>query len=209
MVMNQYVNYQPSVVADLVYYLILYSALLCTILPVYYIVLWRFLGFWQKHYVMFYVFFVVLLSGAFAFFYLNCNNWLLWYIAFPQSVQIIGLLMFVACFLIIRIAHHHLDVKTVLFWSVLRQKHGALKTKGIYGIIRHPIYAVVPILILGAFFYTGELLLILPFATNLVSRWYYAQLEEKYLRNTYGEEFAAYLKRTPKRFYPNLFRAKV
>jgi len=206
--MNQYVSYQPSVIADAVYYVILYSALLCTALPVYYVLLWKFLGFWRKHNIMFYVFLVALVSGTFAGFYLTCNDWLLWYNAFPQYLQMIGLVLFAASFIIMRISHYHLDLKTVLFLSALRQTHGGLMTKGIYGIVRHPIYSVIPLLILGAFLFTGEFMLVYPFAANLLLRWYYARLEDKYLKVTYGEEFVSYMKQTPNRFYPRLVRAK-
>jgi len=202
-------NYQPSAIADAVYYVILYSALLCTVLPVMYVFIWKFLGFWRKHKVMFYMFCAAVLGGTFTFFYLTVNDWILWYNPFPQLVQIVGLLLFAVSFIVIRISHHHLDLKTILFYSALSQKHQNLTTTGIYRIVRHPIYSMIPILIFGSFLYTGEFMLIIPFAANLLLRWYYARLEEKYLMSVYDEAYSAFRKATPNRFYPRLVKVKV
>jgi len=201
-------NFNGNLVADIVYYIILYSALLCTVLPVIYVSLWKFLGFWRKRMFLYYFFCLLVIGVTFAAFYTTCNDWLLRYFAFPQFVQIVGLLLFVFSFIVIRISHYHLDLKTVLFYSALSQKHNNLRTSGIYRIVRHPIYSMVPLIILGAFLYTGEFVLVIPFASNLLLRWYYARLEEKYLLSTYGESYGKYLKSTPTRFYPALIRVK-
>jgi protein-S-isoprenylcysteine O-methyltransferase Ste14 len=206
--MNQSVSFQAGQIADVVFYLILYSALICTALPVVYIMLWKFLGFWRKHKATFYVAATLLLAGTFTAYYLTRLDWMLWYEAFTPAVQVVGLALFAISFIMIRLSHHHLDLKTILFFSVLNGKHGELMTGGLYGIVRHPIYAFIPLLVAGAFLYTGEFILIVPFAANILLRWYYARLEEKYLHATYGEAYKGYRAVTRNRFYPSFVRVK-
>lgn len=206
--MDQILNLEPNAVADAVYHVVLYSGLLCSALPVFYVLTWKFLGFWRKHRVLFYIFALSLFGGTFALFYLNRNDWLLFYEAFPQFVQITGLVLYSLSFILIRISHHHLDLKTILFYSALKQKHGDLVTGGIYKVVRHPVYALIPLFIAGSFMYTGEFILIIPFAVNVLLRWYYARLEEKYLIGAYGQSYSAYKAATPRKFYPVPVRAK-
>jgi len=79
-----------------------------------------------------------------------------------------------------------------------------LVDRGIYSVIRHPMYASLIFFAAGAFLkgvrpVTGALL-----AVVLVSAWMTARMEEREMTARFGAEYAAYMKRT-KRFIPGLW----
>ena len=103
-----------------------------------------------------------------------------------------------------RIVDHQLGFKVRFFVHVLNEKRFKLSTGGIFKYVRHPIYALIPVMILGAFLYTGEYIIICPLVFNLMTRWWYARKEEAYVSQFADGDYAAYVKQTPNRFYPKV-----
>jgi protein-S-isoprenylcysteine O-methyltransferase Ste14 len=84
---------------------------------------------------------------------------------------------------------------------------GRLITKGPYRIVRHPIYLGEFLVILGAFFMSGAIFVLLQFIlkslfVNSVIAW-----EEKEMRKRFGKKYEEYRKVTPKLF-PILWKHK-
>ena len=98
------------------------------------------------------------------------------------------------------------ELLIVLFWSMFslapKNHDGLFSKKGIYAIIRHPIYTVVifhlPIIV-ALFYKSFVLLFFLPahyiFWSHLVEK------EEEYLVGIFGEDYVDYMAKTP-RFVP-------
>lgn len=193
-----------SFVADAVYNLILYLMLAMTALPVIYFCLWSFRGFFKKRRILFYLLCLFLFGSVIGGFYFTKNDWLLWYYAFPSYVQIIGLLLISSSFILMRLTDHQLGVKVRFFWHVLSDKRFQLSTNGVFKYVRHPIYALIPLMIAGALMYTGEFMLLCPLIFNLMTRWWYARKEEAYVRQFADGDYSAYMKQTPNRFYPKV-----
>jgi len=165
------------------------------------------LGFFKKHRRFFYFLTFMLFAGVIAGFYYMRNDWLLWYYAFPSYIQVSGLLLFIASFLLMRIVDHHLGFKVRIFWSVLKGESYQLATGGLFKIVRHPIYALVPVMIIGALLYTGEWVLLYPLFFNLMTRRWYARREEAYVKQFATGDYETYVKQTQNRFYPKLIWA--
>lgn len=198
-----------KLIADIVYYIILYSALALLALPVIYFCLWKFLGFFRKRKVVFYVLCIALFAAVIAGFYYTSLDWILWYYAFPSYVQITGLLLYAGSFMLMRTVDHQLGFKLRFFWPVLRDGRFRLSTGGLFKYVRHPIYALIPVLILGALLYTGEFVLLYPLFFNLLTRRWYSRKEEAYLKQFAEGDYEAFAKRTPNRFFPGFKRVTV
>eukprot|EP01025_Chloroclados_australasicus_P047343 TRINITY_DN5286_c0_g1_i1.p1 TRINITY_DN5286_c0_g1~~TRINITY_DN5286_c0_g1_i1.p1 ORF type:complete len:252 (-),score=35.20 TRINITY_DN5286_c0_g1_i1:250-1005(-) len=86
------------------------------------------------------------------------------------------------------------------------RKRNKLVTTGIYGIVRHPMYAGVLMVCTGLSLYTGgETRLLLSFLLAYLFN-QKAKLEEKYLLEKYPTEYKEYMEsQTKKRFIPLIF----
>jgi protein-S-isoprenylcysteine O-methyltransferase Ste14 len=194
-----------DLIVTIVYDLILYGALSSVALPVMFFLLWSFFDFWKKHIVTYYCFALVLVFGSAAIFYFTRDLWILWYYAFPAWVQIIGLILIVFSYLIVKLSEVSISLPVRLFYPLLKSKHFHLRTDGLYKFVRHPIYAVLPWVSFGAMLYTGQLILLPVFLFNLLARCWYASKEEQHLQKTVVGDYAKYKLQTPNRFYPKLF----
>jgi protein-S-isoprenylcysteine O-methyltransferase Ste14 len=80
---------------------------------------------------------------------------------------------------------------------------GPLVTGGLYGRVRHPIYAAVALVMVGLAAAFGEMLAVGVAVAGVVAVALEARLEEEFLRAKYPEEYRAYELRTG-RFWPLL-----
>lgn len=190
---------------SIVYYVLLYGTLGMTAIPFVFLVLWSFLDYWKKHPVFFYVLMVLLYVGVVAGFYFSRNYWIYWYTAFPTWVQIFGLLLVVGMGLVVKVAELNISIPVRFFYPVLKGKPLQLKTRGLYGVVRHPMYAVFPWFVFGVFCFTGQFILLPVFILNLAAREWYVRREEDYLKTVLGDAYRSYMRHTPHRFYPKLF----
>lgn len=190
---------------SIVYYVLLYGTLGMTAIPVVFLVLWSFLDYWKRRPAVFYALMVLLYVGIVAGFYFSRNFWIYWYSALPGWVQIFGLLLVVVTGFIVKVAELDISIPVRFFYPVLKGKPIQLSTKGLYGIVRHPMYAVFPWFVLGVFCYTSQFVLLPVFVLNLVAREWYARREEAYLKTVLGDAYKSYMRRVPNRFYPQLF----
>lgn len=189
----------------IVYFVILFGSLACASIPVIFFFLWTFFDFWKKHIVLFYVFIVLLCGGTIAAFYFTEHLWIYWHYGFPNWLQIIGLLIIVFGYLAVKLAQSAITIPVRFFYPLLKGKPIHLKTDGLYKYVRHPMYAVYPWTVLGAFFYTGQLILIPVFLFTMMARTWHAEKEETHLKKVVIGDYAKYMKHTPNRFYPKLF----
>jgi protein-S-isoprenylcysteine O-methyltransferase Ste14 len=194
-----------ELITSLVFYVILYTSLVCAVLPLMFFLLWSFTGFFKKHIVVFYLLTAGLFVGATVLFYLTQKFWILWYYPFPAWAQIAGLLIWLVGIAVIKISEMSIGRMVRMFYPLLKGEKYHLKTTGIYGLVRHPIYTAFPLIILGALLYTGQLILLVPLIFNLLTRTWYASKEESYTQQVVIGDYEAYKKKTPNRFYPKLF----
>lgn len=84
-------------------------------------------------------------------------------------------------------------------WSrsvTLKQGH-ELITSGPYGMVRHPIYTGLLTGFLGTAIAIGQVRGVLAFLLVLVSLWVKWRLEEKWMREEFGQTYAEYARRVP------------
>jgi len=79
-----------------------------------------------------------------------------------------------------------------------------LVTRGVYRFIRHPLYGSLALLGTGAFLKHVDGLTTALAAANLLAAYFTARIEEGEMRAKFGDEYAAYMKRT-KMFIPWVF----
>lgn len=84
-------------------------------------------------------------------------------------------------------------IKSKLFEHV---KENKLVTDGIYRFVRNPVYSAILMGCTGVAFLAGNFLVfIAPFLCWIYTTVFLIRTEEKWLRNLYGQEYAAYCKR--------------
>lgn len=194
-----------DLIVFIVYSVLLYGTLGMTAIPFVFLALWSFLDYWKRRPAFFYVLAILMYVVVIAGFYFFRNSWIYWYSPLPGWVQIFGLILVVGMGLIVKVAELNISIPVRFFYPVLKGKPLQLKTQGLYGIIRHPMYAVFPWFVLGVFCYTGQFVLLPVFVLNLVAREWYVRREEAYLRTVLGDAYKNYMRKTPNRFYPKLF----
>ncbi len=194
-----------ELLAAIVFDLILYGTLACAAIPLLFFLLWTFFNFWKKYYLLFYFTGIVLLAAIPTAFYFTQHYWIYLYYPFPAWVQIIGLILIIFSYLVVKLAQASISVPVRFFFPVLKNHPIQLKTKGVYRYVRHPIYAVFPLIVIGGLLYTGELVLFPVFFLVLVTRKWYAVREEAYLKQNLHGDYEKYMKQTPNRFYPKIF----
>jgi protein-S-isoprenylcysteine O-methyltransferase Ste14 len=194
-----------QLLVTIVYNIILYGALLCAGLPIMFFSLWSGFSFWKKHVFFYYFHLVFLFLAVAAGFYFSQHLWIYWYYSFPSWVQIIGLLLIVVAFLIIKLAELTITFKVRFFYPLLKDKSFHLKMNGIYKVVRHPMYAIFPWFVFGSFLYTGQLIIFPVFIFVLLTRSWFAKKEESYLQKIMPGDYEKYMKQTPNRFYPKFF----
>jgi len=190
---------------SIVYTVILYGSLVYIAIPIVFFLLWTFFDFWKKHIELFYAVTLLLFAATVAGFYYTQHLWIYWYYAFPPVLQMLGLLFILFTYSIGKLAQVSITVQGRYFYALLKGEKTHLKTDGLYKYVRHPIYAMVPFGILGALFYTGQLIFIPILFFNLAARGWYAEQEEKQLKKFWLSHYEAYEKKTPNRFYPKFF----
>lgn len=86
----------------------------------------------------------------------------------------------------------------------IREKH-ELVTKGPYYWVRHPMYTSYVIQVLGMFFATANLAIVIPCTIIAFLTLRRASSEESVLINEFGDDYRNYQRKTGK-FFPKLFR---
>lgn len=193
-----------ELIASGFFYFILYTSFVLAAIPFIFFFFWRFLSFWQKHHpAFFYLMFLGFCVGIPVAFALTQHFWFTtWYYPFPKWLQIVGLIIIFVAYCIIKLAEYKITVAVRLFWPVLKNQKFHLKTDGLYKYVRHPIYAIFPLVLVGGLFYTGELVILPVLLLNLLARNWYARKEERYVETHAIGDYEKYKKQTPYRFYP-------
>jgi hypothetical protein len=81
-----------------------------------------------------------------------------------------------------------------IYWAKFRGKGNV--TKGLYKFIRHPQYAALAIVGLGATIYWSRFIVLLMYATMLFLYYYLARQEEKICFQKFGDSYSTYYKKT-------------
>jgi protein-S-isoprenylcysteine O-methyltransferase Ste14 len=176
--------------------------------PIIFFLLWKFFSFWQKKIWLFYAVFLMLYAGIVAGFYFTRLYWIFWYYPFPQWVQLIGLCIVVVSFVIVKLSELAIGKRTRLFYSLLKGEEIHLEIKGLYAVVRHPIYAIFPWSIFGTLLYTGQFALLPVMVIFMMFRGWHAKKEEQHLRKILIGDYDAYMKQVPNRFYPAIFKRR-
>ncbi|MGH9615933.1 MAG: methyltransferase family protein [Acidobacteriaceae bacterium] len=82
-------------------------------------------------------------------------------------------------------------------WSgmvTVKQDH-ALIMRGPYAWVRHPIYTGILLALAGTAVVSGRLFYLLVLALSIFSLWLKLRIEEKFMLETFGEQYAAYRQR--------------
>ena len=116
------------------------------------------------------------------------------------TLRALGTLAIAAGFLLLAMAFPKLGISTTAFPKPV--EHGELRTDGVYGLARHPIYGGVILLALGWSLLRGPIALV-PTAALVVLFVLKSTREEAFLVERYPD-YAAYRDRVPKRFIPGI-----
>ena len=168
--------------------------------PVYFYFLWKFLPFWQRHregYFYLMAFFTVAV--------ITPPLWLLYQgtaeyaVCFPLPMHIAGLGLIIFAAGIFFRAAGKITLPVRMFLPFFKKDIAVeLKTDGIYGIIRHPMYASPYPFIAGAFLVVGHPLLIVLFLYWATTCPWFCRQEEKHLREIVGSrQYDAYARKVP------------
>ena len=145
--------------------------------------------------VVFLLFMAVWITDSFFFNYSSfLNNYI------PLAVQI----SFGVVFLIISGYLARVGMKAV--FGEVREKPGVIR-KGVFGIIRHPIYLSEILLYLGLLFFSTSLAAIGVWIIGIAFLHYISRYEEKLLLAQFGDEYRQYMKDVPM-YFPR-FRRRV
>lgn len=82
-------------------------------------------------------------------------------------------------------------------WSgtvTVKQDH-VLITRGPYAWVRHPIYSGLLLALLGTAFALNRMILLIGFGAILLAFWLKLRLEEKFMEDTFGEQYVEYRQR--------------
>lgn len=123
-----------------------------------------------------------------------------WPSALAPWVGAVGTLAIAAGLLLLAMAFPKLGVSTTAF--PLPVEHGELRTDGVYGMVRHPIYGGVLLLAFGWSLLRGPIALV-PTAA-LAVLFVLKSLREEHLLMEHYPAYAAYRQRVRKRFIPGL-----
>lgn len=193
-----------QLIGQILYYVVLYAGLSLTMIPFFFFLFWNFLNFWKKRGAwFFYAFMVTFFVAGILAFVLTQDRWILWYYAFPQWVQILGLCVAIVSGIIIKMAEIKITRAVRFFRPVIKGEKFQLQTDGAYRYVRHPIYAVFPWYAFGVLLYTGQLILLPIFVFNMLARTWYAKKEEAYLAGHVTGDYEKFKRQTPNRFYPS------
>jgi protein-S-isoprenylcysteine O-methyltransferase Ste14 len=102
-------------------------------------------------------------------------------------------------------------VLAALYWfyffvmAIVAHRHAAssvagihhIVDKGVYGLVRHPIYAADIVLAWGIFFYYANLAVLLSVIWLTLVLFVWIKLEEKFLIKKFGADYLAYQKKVP------------
>jgi protein-S-isoprenylcysteine O-methyltransferase Ste14 len=91
--------------------------------------------------------------------------------------------------------------------GVDRGEKTVLVTRGLYGVIRHPIYGLQTVMLGGVFVLLPTAVSLLALLLHLLCVWFKTRDEEAHLLRVHGEAYQAYRSRTGGLF-PRIFRTK-
>ncbi|MFM8999323.1 MAG: methyltransferase family protein [Actinomycetota bacterium] len=123
-----------------------------------------------------------------------------WDDGLAPTLRALGTLAISAGFLLLAMAFPKLGISTTAFPKPV--EHGQLRTDGIYGLVRHPIYGGVFLLALGWSFLRGPIALV-PTVALAVLFVLKSMREEAFLIERYPD-YARYRERVRKRFIPGI-----
>lgn len=123
-----------------------------------------------------------------------------WPSGVAPTLRAFGTLAVAAGFLFLAMAFPKLGVSTTAFPKPV--EHGELRTDGIYGLVRHPIYGGVMLLALGWSLLRGPIALV-PTVALIVLFILKSIREEAFLVDRYPE-YSAYRGRVRRRFIPGI-----
>ena len=143
--------------------------------------------------ILFLVFMAVWITDSFFFKYSSfLNNYI------PLAVQI----SFGIIFLVVAGYLARAGLKTV--FGAVREKPEVIR-KGVFGIIRHPIYMSEILLYLGLLFFSTSLAAVGVWIIGIAFLHYISRYEEKLLLAQFGDEYRQYMKDVPM-YIPRLRR---
>lgn len=185
---------------------IAYLALTLTAAPIYFYFLWQKLGFWQKKNPVWNYFtglgIVILVLVFFGF---TQSSWQSATIDFTSWAKIVGWILIIFSSIIFAIAQIQMGLANRAFISHLKAGKVDLIQIGLYAIVRHPMYSVLPLFIFGAFLATGYAIVLIPFMILASTVNYFASWEEEAMIVMLGDAYRAYQKQVPK-FIPKIKR---
>jgi protein-S-isoprenylcysteine O-methyltransferase Ste14 len=110
-----------------------------------------------------------------------------------QAIAVVGMLMVVAGIAFACWARHIIGSN----WSSevqVKQGHELIQ-RGPYGLVRHPIYTGLLLAFLGTAIAVGEWHGLLAVAIIAISFWFKLRLEERWMRESFGEVYVNYMRR--------------
>ncbi len=172
---------------------------------------WLFFDFWRKRRAATYVFMLGSIY-AFGFAVYHYRGFLFAYeLRLPRALHVAGWLLVVAACLFGFIADRQIGLRVRSF-APFFEPHGriTLETTGVYGVVRHPIYASGVWYQIGAFLITGYWIIAAAWVVFTAGAFWFTRKEEQHLKALLADptEYDRYRARVPALF-PFLKRRKV
>jgi len=119
----------------------------------------------------------------------------------PLAVQVtLGVIMLLIAFYLARAGMN-------IVFSEVRETPGVIR-KGVFGVVRHPIYLSEILFYLGLLFFRTSLAAALVWIIAIVFLHYISRYEEKLLLARFGDDYKQYMKDVPM-YFPRLWKWRV
>jgi protein-S-isoprenylcysteine O-methyltransferase Ste14 len=177
-------------------------ALVLLAAPIYFLLFWRLLPFWRRHQPFWAWLMISGVVGAVLLVIFAVRAyWIPHAVRFPTWARTAGWAVAASAYLIMELAERSITLPVRAFLPVLRpDERFELKTGGVYGVVRHPIYAAMALYGLGIFLAAGYYLVLAALIVWLAVLPWACQREEGVLIERFGDAYREYRARTPMLF---------
>jgi len=177
-------------------------ALVLLAAPIYFMLFWRLLPFWRRRQPFWAWLMIGAVVGAVLLVVFAVRPcWSPYAVRFPIWARTVGWAVAASAALITWLAQRAITLPVRALLPVLRpDERFELRTGGIYGVVRHPIYAAMALYGLGIFLAIGYYLVLAALAVWLAALPWACQQEEGVLIERFGDAYREYRARTPMLF---------
>lgn len=185
-------------------YLALITVLAWPIIPLLWVPLHLFTGFFRRWGRWTYVFSAICWGACALLLYSQRDLLLAYTVKLPRALATIGMVMLLGGGILQALTVHILGFAGITGGHELDNRQDVFRSSGVFGAVRHPTYLAHTIILLGIFFITRNAAVgIVALLDFLVAYFVIIPLEERELLKRFGPAFDEYRQNTP-RFFPRI-----